>query len=74
MPDNPGRSWLVTTICPGDTFVFDGSVITGNVPGQTIMQRLERSSAPLVLLEQQDLQELLVGLVLLELLVSQDSL
>ena len=36
-PPNPGRSWLVPTICPGDAFVFAGAVLSGEPSGPKIM-------------------------------------
>ena len=31
MPPSPGRSWLAPTICPGDSFVFSGTVLNSEV-------------------------------------------
>jgi hypothetical protein len=36
MPPNPSRSWLVPTICPSDTFVFSGAVLTSQPTGPRI--------------------------------------
>jgi hypothetical protein len=41
MPPNPGKSWLVPTVCPGDTFTFSGNVIwSGEPPGARVMPQL----------------------------------
>ena len=39
-PPNPGRSWLVPTVCPGDTFVFLGTVLYTEPPGPRVMPLL----------------------------------
>ena len=36
MPPNPGKSWMVPTVCPGDTFTFLGTVLPGEPPGARI--------------------------------------
>jgi hypothetical protein len=40
MPPNPGRSWVVPTICPGDIFVFSGAVLGAEPPGPRVMPQL----------------------------------
>ena len=40
MPPNPGRSWIVPTVCPGDTFVFSGAVLAGEPVGPRIVPEL----------------------------------
>ncbi len=32
MPSSPGRSWLVPTICPGDTFTYTGVPVYDSEP------------------------------------------
>jgi hypothetical protein len=46
MPPNPGRSWLVPTICPGDTFVFSGAVLAAEPTGPRIMPQLGSLAGP----------------------------
>ena len=40
MPPSPGRSWLVPTVCPGDAFVFSGTVLPAEPTGAKIMPQL----------------------------------
>ena len=40
-PPNPGKTWMVPTVCPGDTFTYLGTVLPGEPPGARITPLLD---------------------------------